>query len=164
MISVHIRSTTGRNQTRKTWLMLIRLIFNNIKTYEIKNFDPCILAQTLGVLFNRKLNLSMNEVLMNQITVTKLTIWENLPSGFRCMWSRHRLFPMKHFDPSSKVVLSDIETASHLRLCESREMLVAGNWVWGTVGASDNSHTRMTSHNFTPFLIDMAGNGIAYHF
>ena len=93
MISVQIRSTTGRNQTRKTRLMLIRLIFNNIKTYEIKNFDPCILAQTLGVLFNRKLNLSMNEVLMNQITVTKLTIWENLPLGFRCMWSRHRLFP-----------------------------------------------------------------------
>ena len=36
---------------------------------------------------------------------------------------------MRHFVPSSKVVLSDIETASHLCLCESREMLVAGNWV-----------------------------------
>ena len=71
---------------------------------------------------------------------------------------------MKHFDPSSKVVLSDIETESHLCLCESREMLLPGNWVLGTVAASDNSHTRMTSHNFTPFLIDMAGNGIAYHF
>ena len=62
---------------------------------------------------------------------------------------------MRHFVPSSKVVLSDIETASHLCLCESREMLVAGNWVLGTVGASDNSHTRMTSHNFTQFLIDI---------
>ena len=61
-------------------------------------------------------------------------------------------------------MLSDIETESHLCLCESREMLLPGNWVLGTVAASDNSHTRMTSHNFTPFLIDMAANGIAYHF
>ena len=69
---------------------------------------------------------------------------------------------MRHFDPSSKVVLSDIETASHLRLCESREMLVAGNWVLGTVGASDNSHTRMTSHNFTPYRYGWQWNCISF--